>query len=314
MMDLKIALCIFIGLILVILLGCFICFYMTFYSKTRKKNPGFSLPPGPAYEPYREAMRKWAEDVEKLPHEDVEILSYDGLTLRGKFYEYAPGADIELMFPGYRGTAKRDLCGGVQRCFSLGRSALVVDQRGSGTSDGHVITFGIREYRDCLSWVEYINQIFDGQRRIILTGISMGASTVMNAASQELPENVIGVIADCGFTSPKVIIKKVIKGMGLQQLLYPFVRLAGILYGGFDIESMTSIESVKNAKIPIFFAHGENDDFVPCSMSQENFDACTAPKMLLKVPGAGHGLAYVVDPDGYVEALKQMQRIYDQCV
>ena len=314
MMDLKIALCIFIGLILVILLGCFICFYMTFYSKTRKKNPGFSLPPGPAYEPYREAMRKWAEDVEKLPHEDVEILSYDGLTLRGKFYEYAPGADIELMFPGYRGTAKRDLCGGVQRCFSLGRSALVVDQRGSGTSDGHVITFGIREYRDCLSWVEYINQIFDGQRRIILTGISMGASTVMNAASQELPENVIGVIADCGFTSPKVIIKKVIKGMGLPQLLYPFVRLAGILYGGFDIESMTSIESVKNAKIPIFFAHGENDDFVPCSMSQENFDACTAPKMLLKVPGAGHGLAYVVDPDGYVEALKQMQRIYDQCV
>ena len=313
-MDLKIAFCIFIGLILVILLGCFICFYMTFYSKTRKKNPGFSLPPGPAYEPYREAMRKWAEDVEKLPHEDVEILSYDGLTLRGKFYEYAPGADIELMFPGYRGTAKRDLCGGVQRCFSLGRSALVVDQRGSGTSDGHVITFGIREYRDCLSWVEYINQIFDGQRRIILTGISMGASTVMNAASQELPENVIGVIADCGFTSPKVIIKKVIKGMGLPQLLYPFVRLAGILYGGFDIESMTSIESVKNAKIPIFFAHGENDDFVPCSMSQENFDACTAPKMLLKVPGAGHGLAYVVDPDGYVEALKQMQRIYDQCV
>ena len=310
----KIAFCIFIGLILVILLGCFICFYMTFYSKTRKKNPGFSLPPGPAYEPYREAMRKWAEDVEKLPHEDVEILSYDGLTLRGKFYEYAPGADIELMFPGYRGTAKRDLCGGVQRCFSLGRSALVVDQRGSGTSDGHVITFGIREYRDCLSWVEYINQIFDGQRRIILTGISMGASTVMNAASQELPENVIGVIADCGFTSPKVIIKKVIKGMGLPQLLYPFVRLAGILYGGFDIESMTSIESVKNAKIPIFFAHGENDDFVPCSMSQENFDACTAPKMLLKVPGAGHGLAYVVDPDGYVEALKQMQRIYDQCV
>lgn len=314
MMDLKIALCIFIGLILVILLGCFVCFYMTFYSKTRKKNPGFSLPPGAAYEPYREAMRKWAEDVEKLPHEDVEILSYDGLTLRGKFYEYAPGADIELMFPGYRGTAKRDLCGGVQRCFSLGRSALVVDQRGSGTSDGHVITFGIREYRDCLSWVEYINQLFDGQRRIILTGISMGASTVMNAASQELPENVIGVIADCGFTSPKVIIKKVIKGMGLPQLLYPFVRLAGMLYGGFDIESMTSIESVKNAKIPIFFAHGKNDDFVPCSMSQENFDACTAPKMLLKVPGAGHGLAYVVDPEGYVEALKQMQRIYDKGV
>ena len=145
MMHLKLALCIIAGLILLVLAGCFVCFYITFYSKTRKKDEGFSLPPGPVYEPYRDIMRHWADEVEKLPHEDVEILSYDGLTLRGKFYEYAPGADIELMFPGYRGSAKRDLCGGVQRCFSCGRSALVVDQRGCGTSDGHIISFGVRE-------------------------------------------------------------------------------------------------------------------------------------------------------------------------
>ena len=307
----KIALCIFIGLILLLLAGCFVCFYITFYSKSRKKDPGFSLPPGPVYEPYREIMHKWADEVEKMPHENVSILSYDGLTLRGKLYEYSPDADIELMFPGYRGSAKRDLCGGVQRCFALGRSALVVDQRGCGLSDGHIISFGVREHRDCLSWVNYILELYEGKRRIILTGISMGASTVLNAASRELPENVIGVIADCGFTAPKQIIQKVIKQMGLPpKLLYPFVRLAGMLYGGFDIESITSIEAVKSAKVPVFIAHGENDDYVPCSMSQENFDACTAPKLLLKVPGAGHGLAYVVDPEGYIAALRKIQELY----
>lgn len=312
MIFVKIALCILIGLLLILLAGCFVCFYIAFYSKTRKKYSGFSLPPGPVYEPYREIMHKWADEVDKIPHEDVEILSYDGLTLRGKLYEYAPDADIELMFPGYRGSAKRDLCGGVQRCFSLGRSALVVDQRGCGTSDGHIISFGVREHRDCLSWVNYLTELYGGSRRIILTGISMGASTVLNAASQELPDHVIGVIADCGFTSPKQIIQKVIKQMGLPpRLLYPFVRLSGMLYGGFDIESITSVESVKNAKIPIFLAHGEGDDYVPCSMSQANFEACTAPKMLLKVPDAGHGLAYVVDPEGYVDALRKMQELYE---
>ena len=305
------ALYIFTGLLLLLIIGCFACFYMAFYSKSRKKDQGFSLPPGPVYEPYREIMHGWADEVEKMPHEDVSILSYDGLTLRGKLYEYSPDADIELMFPGYRGSAKRDLCGGVQRCFALGRSALVVDQRGCGTSDGHIITFGVREHRDCLSWVNYLVELYGDSRRIILTGISMGASTVLNAASQELPANVIGVIADCGFTSPKAIIQKVIGQMGLPpKLLYPFVRLSGMLFGGFDIESITSIESVKKAKIPVFIAHGEADDYVPCSMSQENFHACAAPKLFLKVPQAGHGLAYVVDPEGYIEALKQIKEQY----
>ena len=54
------------------------------------------------------------------------------------------------MFHGYRSDSERDMCGGVQRCFRLGRSALIVDQRGCGTSDGHTISFGIQERKDCL--------------------------------------------------------------------------------------------------------------------------------------------------------------------
>ena len=43
----------------------------------------------------------------------------------------------------------------------------------------------------------------------------MGASTVPMTASKELPENVIGVLADCGFTSAKDIMYKVIRQMKL---------------------------------------------------------------------------------------------------
>lgn len=307
----KVALCITAALLLLFIIATYICFRLTFYSKTKDKNKGFSLPPGPAYEPYREKMHAWAKEIKSIPHEDVSVISFDGLTLRGKLYEYAPGADIELMFPGYRGCAERDLCGGVQRCFSLQRSALIVDQRGGGTSDGHIISFCINEHKDCLTWVDYLTKRFGNTRRVILTGISMGASTVLAACGEELPENVVGVIADCGFTCPKEIIKLVIKQIGLPaELLYPLVRLSGMLYGGFDLESVTSIEQVKKTKLPVFFAHGADDDLVPSYMSQANYDACPTAKLLLSVPKAGHGLAYVVDPEGYVEALRKIEPEY----
>ena len=288
----------------------FICFYIAFYAPREKKQPDeedYSIPPGEIYEPHREQMVAWMKEARSIPHERFEITSYDGLKLSGCYYEYAPGAPIEIMFHGYRGSAERDLCGGVQRCFSLGRSALVVDQRSSGRSEGRVITFGIRERYDCLSWVDFAIEHFGGSVQLLLCGISMGAATVMMAAGMELPDNVKGVIADCGYTSPREIICKVIRQIGLPaKLMYPFVKLGAKIYGRFDLEEASALESMKNCRIPVFFAHGEPDDFVPCEMSRVNYEACAAPKKLLTVPGAGHGLSYIIAPQEYLDCAAEV--------
>ena len=172
------------SLIFGVLLTAYICYRMAFYVPPRKGDlPDIiDLPDGHIYAPYRAAMEDWAKEVRAMPHEKMTVTSFDGLTLHGKYYEYAPGAPIELMFHGYRGSAERDLSGGVQRCFKLGRSCLIVDQRCSGHSGGNTITFGINEQRDCLCWVDFMLQRFGPEVKIILTGISMGASTVLMAA------------------------------------------------------------------------------------------------------------------------------------
>jgi fermentation-respiration switch protein FrsA (DUF1100 family) len=211
---------------------------------------------------------------------------------------------MELMFHGYRGHAERDLSGGVHRCFALGRSALIVDQRSCGDSEGETITFGIREHRDCLAWLDYTIDRFGPDCKIILTGISMGASTVLIAAGRELPRNVIGVLADCGFTTAREIMEVVIKNMHLPpKLSYPFVRLGARLYAGFDPEETSALEAVKHIRVPVIFFHGETDDFVPSYMSRKMYDACTGKKALISVPNAGHGLAFPVDQEGYLRAL-----------
>jgi len=290
----------------------YVCFRMAFYvtKKQKIKNNNLDIPHGKIYEPYREKMLGWLSEVRNIPHKEYHIKSFDGLNLYGKFYEYQKGAPIELMFHGYRGRGERDLCGGVQRCFALGRSAFIVDQRTAGKSEGNVISFGINESRDCLAWVDFLIKTFGDDVKIIMTGISMGASTVMIAAGDALPTNVIGVLADCGFTSAKEIIKLVIKEMKLPaDILYPFVKLGARLFGRFDLEKTSAIDSMTKCTVPVIFIHGEDDDFVPCYMSKKAYDACVSPKKLLTVKSAGHGLAYIIDRDLYIKSVKEFDEV-----
>lgn len=297
---------ILIGLLLAVLAVCGICFRIAFYAPPRK-NPdpeAIETPPGEIYEPFREQMVRWVKEARARNPKEYEITSFDGLRLTGKFYEYAPGAPMELMFHGYRGGAERDLSGGVYRCFRCGRNALVVDQRCAGGSEGNVITFGIKEHRDCLAWVDFAVKEFGPDVKIILTGISMGASTVLMAGGKELPPNVIGILADCGFSSAREIMEEVIGKMGLPpRLSYPFVRLAARIFGGFDLEADSPMEALKTCCVPVIFFHGEDDDFVPCWMSKEMYDACPTRKKLVTVPGAGHGLAFPMDQEYYLKEL-----------
>ena len=293
-----------------ILVISYVCYRMAFYAP-RNSTPvtdAIEFPEGDIYVPFHGVMEQWAREVRAMPFEAMQITSFDGLQLHGKYYEYAPDAPIELMFHGYRGNAERDLCGGVQRCFQLGHSALLVDQRCSGKSQGHVITFGILEHKDCLCWLDHMQKRFGPNARILLTGISMGAATVLMAAGKTLPDNVVGVLADCGYDAPKHIIQKVIRQIGLpEKLAYPFVKLGARLYGRFDLEAASPLEAMARCKVPVLFFHGETDDFVPCQMSKDNFAACQAKKHLVTIPGAGHGLCYPVDPETY---LKEMRNFF----
>lgn len=293
---------ILLGLLALLLLALFICFMLTYYVPTRRPSKKeYPMPPLPVYKPYYELMRGWMEQTRSIPYEAMQVTTPDGLTLRGRYYEYAPGAPVEVMFPGYRGDAQRDLCGGVQRCFALGHNALVVDQRAGGFSDGHIITFGAKEHRDCLLWVEHAVKRFGPDVRLILTGISMGATTVLLAAGEPLPPQVVGVLADCGYTNARQIICKVIRQIHLPvRLLYPLVRWSARLFAGFDPDTVDVPAALERCTLPVFFAHGEADDFVPCEMSRINHAACPSPKALYTVPGAGHGLSYPAAQETYL--------------
>ena len=292
----------------VALITSYVCFRKIFLAdrdKHKLDEDGYPIYEGSVYVKYMPRIHEWIRTTRAMPHRKVSIKSFDGLTLRGKYYEFRKGAPIEILFHGYQGSSERDLGGAAVRCFDLGHNALIVDHRGCGESEGNIVSFGINESRDCLDWIDFTIKNIDSEAKIIITGISMGASTVMIAAGKELPKNVVGCLADCGFTSAKEIISTVMKKMGLPpKLLYPFARLGGLVFGHFDVDESSAIESMKNARIPVFFIHGDDDRYVPYEMSVKNFEACASHKRLVTVPGAGHGLAYPADVERYISEVR----------
>ena len=70
-------------------------------------------------------------------------------------------------------------------------------------------------------------------------------------------------------------------------------------------DSYSTTEALANCKVPVLFIHGTDDNFVPVEMTYKNYKACASDKRLFIVPGAEHGMSYLVDKQGYENTVKE---------
>lgn len=275
-------------------------YHTAFYSpKSRRVTMDDPLN-GEQYEAVSENISRISHIMAGIPFERITIRSCDGTTLFGRYYHVNDNAPLEILFHGYRSHAYRDCSGGHALSRKMGFNSLVVDQRAHGESEGTSITFGVKERYDCLEWIRYANERFGDDTPIILSGLSMGAATVLMASGLDLPDNVACAIADSPYSAPSAIIEKVCADLHYPvALCRPFIHLAALVHGHFRLNGCTAKEAVRNAKIPILLIHGEADHFVPCEMSLEIAACCASPVTVHTFPEAGHGLCYMVDPVRY---------------
>ena len=250
--------------------------------------------------------RQWLRDHNA---EDVSVMSHDGFLLRGQWVPAEKPMGTIILFHGYRTHHIHDFSGIYSIYHNLGLNLLLVRQRGHGDSEGKYITFGVRERLDALSWIEFHNRTH-GADNVFLGGMSMGASTVLFTAGEDLPPNVRGITADCGFSSPAEIIGHIIRrDFHLPpKLVLPLMDLWARLLGGFSFYECDSRKTLARSNTPILFIHGTGDRFVPCSMTQAGYDACVSEKELHLIEGAGHGRSYLREPERLERALADFFR------
>ena len=290
-----------LALLLLLLLVSYGVYRYVLYAPVGKQNEPHHLPDGPQYQPKNADMHRLIDELVALPFERVYIRSEDGLKLAGDYYAGKAGHPIHICCHGYRGLGVREFCGGAQSLLDRGDGVLLIHQRAQGKSEGHTMTFGIREREDVRLWAEYCAERFP-DTPLFLHGISMGAATVLMALALPLPQAVKGILADCPYDVPHDIITLTAKQHvgSLAGLLWPFLCVGAFLFGrGLRFGNVCCHEAVKAAQVPILILHGEDDRFVPAYMSEPMAAANPAQVARYTFPNAGHGLSYLEDTPRY---------------
>lgn len=255
-----------------------------------------------------------AQELKRVNCKTVEITAHDGERLVGHWHSCENAKRIIIAMHGWRSSWTNDFGLISDFMFQNNCHVLFAEQRGQNNSGGNYMGFGLLERHDCLDWIRWVNQQGYDNMPIYLCGISMGASTVLMTAGFELPETVHGIIADCGYTSPNAIWKHVMENN--LRLYYDDIQgeiAAEICRRKIQIgpKDYSCISAMAKCKVPVLFIHGTDDDFVPIEMTYENYKACVAPKRLFVVPGAGHGMSYFLNKEGYEQTVKQFWSEWD---
>ena len=240
------------------------------------------------------------------PAEAVTVTSFDGLQLFARLLPAERCRGVLLLFHGYHSAAQVDFSCAAQFYHELGFDLLLVDQRAHGHSQGRFLTLGVRERRDCQTWAEFCHRRYGDGMPLFLAGLSMGATTVLMASDLPLPPTVRGVLADCGFTSPRDILCHLLRTR-YHLPTYPLLWAVGLwcrVLAGFGLSECSTVDSVARTGLPIQLIHGGADWFVPCEMSRRAAEACTGECHLLVVPEAGHGASFLVDRPAYTAAVR----------
>lgn len=208
---------------------------------------------------------------EKVKFQKVQTQSFDQLKLVGHFFEANSNKTV-IVCHGFGGSY-REMQQYCKFFHDKNFNVLAVDMRAHGDSEGHCIGYGWLDRKDVCSWVKFINDKRP-EDKILLFGLSMGASSVCMASAEKGLNNVVAIVSDCAYANADreisfVMKKKKLFSRLLKKHAYSYAKR---LYG-FDVMQADAIKQVKQCKIPILFIHGQEDDFVPLENVNNLFNA-----------------------------------------
>lgn len=241
----------------------------------------------------------------KMPRDVYHIKNSQGLDLVGYHIPKENAKFTMVIIHGYHSRALN--MNNYARAFYeyLDCDLFLPDLRGHGASQGDKVGWGWEDKEDIKEWVNYLTNKFPNQP-LVLFGLSMGAATVNYLACETMP-GVKALVEDCGFSD----LYEEFNYQSKQIVHLPFAPFYPTFNHeveknhGYKIKEASCIECVKQAKYPMMFIHGLDDEVVPSKMAFDLFNACPTEKQLFVVKDAKHTQAIQLERDRYLDTLEE---------
>ena len=240
---------------------------------------------------------------------DVSVESEDKFVLKG-YYKNNESNKTVILVHGFWGS-HLDMLDLAKLFDKRGYNILAINQRANGISGGEYSTLGYYEKNDLKVWIDFVVSL-NPNIKILLYGISMGGTVVCLNVSENCLPNVSLAISDCAFDNAyKTMAYSLRKRRILFKLhLKNFLRYSKITKG-VDFKKVDLSGKLKNAKVPILFVHGDQDDVVPLEMVYSLSNQVPEYRRELFISsGARHIESYKKNPEAFEKCVDKFLSKY----
>lgn len=259
----------------------------------------------PQYAPTNQAI-KWAQQLEQLPQQTVQLVAHDGWTLTGFLTSNPQNLGTVLIVHGFGvDHHSLDKIGGL--FYQLGYNVLQPDNRAAGLSGGDYLSYGYLEKYDVKLWLEWLQQQSQLQKPLILFGASMGAATVLQSLALSLPSQLAGVIADSSYTNAQAISEYTIHRQFKlpSKALTKLISLWSKVKFGASYAQIDAQPALRQTKVPVLLIRGLKDTTVPPQMSVQLMQEATSAVQLVDFVNGSHIRSIESDPKRYAQVIQQ---------
>jgi hypothetical protein len=219
----------------------------------------------------------------QLDYEDVWFDTADELRLHGWMIPAEGGSGLMLFCHGNAGNVSHRV-DNIRRLHDIGLNVFIFDYRGYGRSGGRITEAGFyldaeAAYATALKYAKARNLT------LVIFGRSLGGIAAVHLAA--------------GYACSGVILESTFTNMAAMARVHFPLPVPGKLLE----YKLNAVEKIDRVKAPILFFHGDMDDIVPIHLGRKLFDAATAPKEFITIPGAGHNDTYLVAGQGYFDKI-----------
>lgn len=181
--------------------------------------------------------------------------------------------------------------------LDMGYHCIIYDLRDHGMNKRDLCTYGIKESKDLLKIIEDTYRRYGDNIYLGLHGESLGAATILTTLG--LTQDVKFVVADCGFSNLKDVLRQGISSMHIPSIMTDITSLMAKINYGYSFDEMRPIDALKDNHVPILFIHGKNDTFILPANSEDMSKETKGISELLEVERAGHAESVLTDPQLY---------------